>query len=68
MGEDKLNLIYKGNCDRKEMGEREDIANYRPLVMLNVDYKLVAKACANRIQKVANEIINLQQTGFVSHR
>ena len=46
MGQSNMVLIYK----RK--GDREEMTNYRPLQMLNTDYKIVAKMLANRLQSV----------------
>ena len=37
MGQSNMILIYKGK------GDQEEMANYRPLQMLNRDYKIVAK-------------------------
>jgi Reverse transcriptase (RNA-dependent DNA polymerase) len=49
-------------------GDREDLANYRPITMLNSDYKIVAKVLANRLQKVIGNLIDESQTGFVRER
>jgi hypothetical protein len=37
--------IYKG-------GEREDIKNWRPLTLLNCDYKIISKLLAERLKNV----------------
>lgn len=44
------------------------LKNWRSLTLLNVDYKIVAKALANRIKKVLPLIIDDDQTGFMSGR
>jgi Reverse transcriptase (RNA-dependent DNA polymerase) len=49
-------------------GDREDLANYRSIMMLNSDYKIVAKVLANRLQKVIGNLIDECQTGFVKER
>lgn len=38
-----MKLLYK-------KGEREDIKNWRPITLLNTDYKIIANVLANRIQ------------------
>ena len=62
MGQSNMVLIYKGK------GEREEMANYRPLQMLNTDYKTVAKALANRLQRVIQNVVHPDQTGFIKGR
>ena len=42
--------------------------NWRPISLLNIDYKISTKAIANRIKKVLNTIINDSQTGFLKGR
>ena len=44
------------------------VSNWRPLSLLNVNYKLFAKLLAIRLQEVLNEIIHPDQTGFIKGR
>ena len=44
------------------------IRNWRPLTLLNYDYKIFAKALSNRMDTVMNQIIPPHQTGFVKGR
>ena len=44
-----------------------DIRNYRPITLLNCDYKIWAKLIAARLKKVMDSIISHQQKGFVPH-
>ena len=44
------------------------IKNWRPLTLLNCDYKIAAKAIANRIKSVIPKLINNDQTGFLKGR
>ena len=56
-----LTLLFK-------KGEREDIRNWRPITLLNVDYKIISKILAERLRKVLPTIINTDQKGFVKGR
>ena len=44
------------------------VKNWRPISLLNVDYKLLAKVIATRIKKVVHYLINGEQTGFINGR
>ena len=44
------------------------LENWRPITLLNCDYKIFAKAIANRIVKVLISVINSDQTGFLKGR
>lgn len=41
------------------------IVNYRPITLLNTDYKLFMKALSEKLAEVASSIINEDQTGFI---
>ena len=49
-------------------GEREDIRNWRPITLLNVDYKIISKILAERLKKVLPKILNTDQKGFAKER
>ena len=44
------------------------VKNWRPITLLNCDYKIAAKAVANRLRNVIPKIINNDQTGFLKGR
>lgn len=44
------------------------LKNWRPLTMLNCNYKILAKALATRMLRVLPEIIDIDQTGFMKGR
>lgn len=56
-----ITLIYK-------KGARSSIKNYRPISLLCSDYKIIAKALAERMRSVSASIIHEDQTGFVPNR
>jgi len=57
-----LTLIPKENKDAQEL------SNWRPITLLNVDYKILSKAIASRIEKALPRLINCSQTGFMKGR
>ena len=52
----------------KKDAEPYFIKNWRPITLLNTDYKIVAKTIANRIKLVLLSLINHDQTGFLKGR
>ena len=44
------------------------IKNYRPITLLNVDYKILSKVLANRMKEVLCEIIKSDQVGYMKDR
>ena len=57
-----ITLLPKGDKDRTFL------SNWRPISLLNVDYKIATKSIANRLKKVISNIISNAQTGFVKGR
>ena len=47
---------------------RENITNWRPISLLNSDYKIITKALAMRLRYVMHEIINEDQRGCIKGR
>ena len=41
------------------------IKNWRPLTLLNCDYKIAAKSISNRLKPSLHNLINYDQTGFI---
>lgn len=54
-------LLYK-------KGDRRDIANYRPITLLNTDLKLFTKIQATKLGKVCHSVIHKDQAGFIPGR
>jgi hypothetical protein len=51
-----LSLIYKTK------GDKRDLKNWRPLGLLNVDYKILARIMANCLKYVLPNIVSGEQT------
>ena len=49
-------------------GDKCDISNWRPISLLNTDYKILTKIIANRLKPVLATIISEDQTACVPHR
>ena len=56
-----IKLLYKKGC-------RTDIINWRPISLLNTDFKILSKALAERIKTVLPEIIHTDQRGCIKGR
>ena len=55
-------------CPLYKKKDRRDIANYRPITLLNSDYKLLTKILALRLASSAPHIIHENQAGFIPGR
>ena len=49
-------------------GKTEDITNWRPISLLNYDYKILTKVLANRLQGSLTDIIITEQTAAIKGR
>jgi ribonuclease HI/exonuclease III len=61
LNEGCINPIYKKK-------DPDDAANYRPITLLNTDYKIYTKALSLRLADAVPEIINTDQAGFIRNR
>ena len=57
-----IRLIEKKDKDRTE------IANWRPISLLNIDLKILSKTLANRLKSVLDKIITSNQTAYMKDR
>ena len=55
-------------CLPKDKKPRHFLKNWRPISLLNTVYKIGSGVIANRLKKVLNKLIDLDQTGFISGR
>ena len=71
--------FYKGELDIKRLNycvitlvpkvkEANNIRQYRPICLLNVDFKVFAKVLNNRFTPIAEEVIGGNQSGFIKGR
>lgn len=51
-----------------KLQEANTIKQYRPICLLNIDYKWFTKVLTNRLAFVAKKVIGKNQTGFVKGR
>ena len=56
-----ISLLYK-------KGDPQNIENWRPISLLNNDYKILTRVLANRLQKVLPSIISQDQQGYIKSR
>ena len=56
-----MSLIFKKDDD-------EDIANYRPISLTNVDCRILAFTLAQRMQNMMNNIVNTDQSAYIKGR
>jgi len=52
----------------KEDSDLLDLQNWRPITLLNIDYKIASKTLAKRIQNVLPKLVHSDQTGFMKGR
>ena len=58
-----IKLLYKGN-----ESDREKISSWRPITLLNSDYKIIAKLIAKRLNTVLWKLIDQNQCAFIKGR
>ena len=56
-----LTLLYK-------KGDKNILDNWRPISLLNIDYKLAARIISMRLKKVIDKIVSDDQAGFLKNR
>jgi exonuclease III len=55
-------------CPLYKKKDRTNPANYRPITLLNTDYKLMTKALSMRLAKTISKMIHEDQAGFIAGR
>lgn len=62
MRQASISLILKPNKNPLDCG------SYRPISLLNVDVKILAKVLSLRLETIVQDIIHPDQTGFIKNR
>lgn len=52
----------------KQEADPSNVKNYRPISLLNNDYKLFSDILANRLKQILKEVIHKDQAGFLPER
>ena len=52
----------------KEDSNLLDLQNWRPITLLNIDYKIASKTLGKRIENVLPKLVHSDQTGFMKGR
>lgn len=52
----------------KKTQDVSKLKNWRPITLLNIDYKIITKVIASRMKTVLQRIISNDQTGFLKNR
>jgi hypothetical protein len=55
-------------CPLYKKGETAEISNYRPITVLNTDYKIMTRALTTRLTKAVPNLIHADQAGFMRGR
>ena len=55
-------------CPIYKKKDPDNVANYRPITLLNTDYKIYTKALSLKLARVVHELIHKDQAGFIRGR
>ena len=69
-----MRLMMLGNCYKviililKVDSDLLDLQNWRPITLLNTDYKIAFRALARWIETILPKLVHPDQTGFITER
>jgi len=66
--DDRTNFTTGWMCLLFKKKDPTDIGNYRPITLLNTDYKLLTKVLAIQLLDHVSQLIHLDQAGFIPNR
>jgi hypothetical protein len=67
-GTEETNFAEGWMCPIYRKKDKCDISNYRPITVLNTDYKILTKALTTQLARVAPSMIHPDQAGFMAGR
>lgn len=65
---DRTDFVTGWMCQLYKKKDKREIANYRPITLLNTDYKIFTKVIATRMGKIIHKVIDKAQAGFIPGR
>ena len=69
MGYTQIQHLQRDGCAHcTKKNDKREISNYRPITLLNTDYKIYTKALATKLAEVAHKVIHPNQAGFMPGR
>ena len=66
--DEKTNFALGWMCPIYKKKDRTDISNYRPITLLNTDYKILTKALAIQLMDHISSLVHKDQAGFIPQR
>src|SRR5271154_2086584 len=66
--DEKTKFSFGWMCPIYKKKDTREISNYRPITILNTDYKTFTKALNSKLSKTATRVLHEDQAGFLSGR
>jgi hypothetical protein len=63
-----MNFTLGWMCPIYKKKDPTEISNYRPITLLNTDYKILTKIMATQLMKEAQKLVHEDQAGFIPKR
>jgi len=64
----RMNFTLGWMCPIYKKKDPTEISNYRPITLLNTDYKILTKIMAMQLMKEAQKLVHEDQAGFIPKR
>ena len=66
--DERSNFALGWMCPIYKKKDKEEISNYRPITLLNTDYKLLTKVLAIQLMSQIPSMVHPNQAGFIPNR
>jgi exonuclease III len=66
--DERTNFTLGWMCPIYKKKDPTEISNYRPITLLNTDYKLLTKVLALQLMEQAHSLVHIDQAGFIPKR